>query len=49
MKASVSIQQVLGQRLKHPANARAYLNAVLAEGDPRATRLALHDIISANP
>lgn len=47
MSTSISIQQILDQRPKNPAEAREYLNAVLAEGDPQAIKIAIRDVIRA--
>jgi probable addiction module antidote protein len=44
---SVSYDDWLAQRLKNPAEAAAYLEAVIAEGDQSAVMLALRQVAQA--
>lgn len=44
---SLPYEDWLIERLKDPAEARAYLDAVLADGDPDVLRLALRQIAQA--
>ncbi len=46
-RASVPYVEVLGERLKDPAQAAAYLDVALEDGDPEVFLLALRDVAEA--
>ena len=47
LKRSVPYEEVLHKALRDPAEARAYLNAALADGDMKVFLLALRDVVEA--